>query len=150
MQVFAVPRSDEIQTGTTETPRGLRKPSPAFVRKLKAVSPALHVAWHDQAQRWVIWERNRHGIWVEVMVVEDAETKEYRPLDDRVIRECYRGDTYRKPRGIWSVLEELQDKQRKKDEEEAKKTRHACEEAAGEIVRASAGHKTFDYGRSYL
>lgn len=133
-----------------EKPRGIREVPRHIAEQLERIDPNLHLAWSDQHERWILYERVRFeemDEYVPVRTLEDPDTGEYIPLDGRFITQVHLGDTWRRPNRMRSVLDEIQEKNRRRMEAERKRNRDASLVAARDVARASAGHQTFDFGR---
>lgn len=128
---------------------GLRRPPDWFVRRLRNFNRNLEIRWHDRVSRWVIYERTRRGKLEPCRVLEGHITREFVPLDRRVMFQLREGDTWRRPRGVESILDQLQ-RHNETDlhERQAEEMRDLCHVASHDWARIVADRKSIDYGRS--
>lgn len=93
-------------------------PDRGFLRKLHELDDKLFVRWDYRLERWRLFRKIKapSGLYrreVPILTVEGGGG-EYRPLDDRLIRQLKAADTW--TRGSNTILDEQQADQRKRQE----------------------------------
>lgn len=111
------------------------------------VDDRLRLRFNDRRERWVIYRISHHDSdrWDPVRVLEHALTGEAIPLDGRIIEQALLGDTWRRPRGVLDILDEIQADNKKKIEDRDKRRRDAAEYAA-EVAERAALNKVYSFG----
>lgn len=114
----------------SEVLHGVVQPPEEMVEAIKAVNERLEVRWHDKVQRWVIYEQIPGGKLEPVRVLQDTlHDNAFVPLDMRVIQSLVEGDTWRRPRGSGSIIDQIQLSNKLRTEEGRKQMRDAIRAA---------------------
>lgn len=113
-----------------EVLHGTIEPPAEIVEAIKAVNERLEVRWNDRRQRWVIYEQIPGGDLEPVRVLEDTTNENaFVPLDMRAVQALVEGDTWRRPKGFLSIVDEIQWKNEKVREDGRKRMHDAIEAA---------------------
>jgi hypothetical protein len=131
----------ELRYEFSEVPHGTRRDDD-FERRLRLeVDENLRLRWSDQKDRWIIFRVSHLNSekWEPIRILENAETREYIPLDDRVIQQARAGDTWRRPRGAKDILDEIQEANAARTREHDERRRAAAQDAATYIEKKAAG-----------
>uniref|UniRef100_A0A6M3INJ6 Uncharacterized protein n=1 Tax=viral metagenome TaxID=1070528 RepID=A0A6M3INJ6_9ZZZZ len=127
-----------------EPPMGTRLCPKSFERELRQkVNDCLRIRWNDKRQRWFLYQILQGGMWVLERVIEGPDG-EYVDLDGRVIKQALLADPWKRPKGVQSILDEVQEKNRRRLERNRERMRDACHAGAVDVNRSSREVKTFD------
>lgn len=125
---------------------GLRRDD-AMERRLRLeVDDRLRLRWNDRRERWVIYRISHlNSKWDPLRTLEDAVTGEHIPLDGRIIEQALLGDTWRRPRGVLDILDEMQAENQAKIESRERDRRAAAEDMAHSL-ELNARNKVYSFG----
>ncbi|KKK58782.1 hypothetical protein LCGC14_3040960 [marine sediment metagenome] len=107
---------------------GGREPAASFVETLARVDPDMGVFWNRYIDRWVIWRKPPYQEAMLVMVVQNPNSGEFWPLDNRVLAFLYDSDpeTYGGLKAMWNFVAKRMDLA---EERRKKRWRDRCTEA---------------------
>lgn len=121
------------------------QPPPTFLTRLRQIDPKATVTFQPVTKRWVIWRMGRRGHWVCVCPVQNPNTGEPWPLDNRILGIMYASNpaTYGGAKAMW-----LQVRNEMLRREEAQKEETL--EVLKEVKKATDRHTAIrvGYGRS--